>query len=75
MKATEGCGFGPCRNSRERGGPGCYLCDEVAHLPQSRTMDGIHARDKANAARDGERPDKDATNLAFKKRHRVGPHR
>lgn len=30
----EGCGFGPCVRSRERGGPGCHLCDVTAKLPQ-----------------------------------------
>jgi hypothetical protein len=30
----EGCGFGPCRHSRERGGRGCHLCDVTAKLPQ-----------------------------------------
>ena len=29
-----GCGFGPCDNSREMGGAGCYLCDTISHLPQ-----------------------------------------
>ena len=28
------CGLGPCVNSAERGGKGCYLCDVVAKLPQ-----------------------------------------
>ncbi len=30
----EGCGFGPCLASRERGGRGCTLCDVIAKLPQ-----------------------------------------
>lgn len=53
----------------------CRLCTIVAKLPQpaSRHADAIHDRDKTNAERDGERPDKDNRNLAFKKRHRVGP--
>lgn len=29
----EGCGFGPCVDSLERGGAGCDLCDRVAHIP------------------------------------------
>jgi hypothetical protein len=28
----EGCGFGPCQHSLERGGEGCDLCDRVAHI-------------------------------------------
>lgn len=97
----EGCAFGPCRQSRDRGGPGCDLCDRVAKIlakmtPCGKTVNGepctlvyqhpswVACRSKAKASkdeaqsnpeRDGERPDKDDTNLAFKKRHRVGPHR
>jgi hypothetical protein len=29
---AEGCGFGPCRNSLERGGAGCRLCDVIAKI-------------------------------------------
>ncbi len=84
MAVIEGCGFGPCRDSRERGGGGCDLCDRVAHLPQppaSRRVVGeleIHEREHTNAARDGDPKlsgEKDRGNLAFQKRRRVGPHR
>lgn len=33
-EGREGCGFGPCLNSLERGGRGCYLCDTIARLEQ-----------------------------------------
>lgn len=96
----EGCGFGPCKHSKERGGHGCDMCDRVAQIaplePCGRVLaDGVacslyrghpswvacrgtkKAKEAAaaNATRDGERPDKDDTNLAFKRRYREGPHR
>lgn len=59
------------------GDPTCYLCTVVAKLPQPETYAERRARKKAeNVARDGapklagERP---RGNLAFQKRHRVGP--
>lgn len=30
----EGCAFGPCRQSLERGGAGCRLCDRIAKIQQ-----------------------------------------
>lgn len=96
----EGCGFGPCKHSKDRGGHGCDMCDRVAKIAPleacgRQVSDGVtcslfkghpswvacrgtkKARERAavNAARDGDRPDKDAAPLAFKKRTRVGPHR
>lgn len=78
----EGCGFGPCRNSLERGGDGCDLCDRVAKLPQPKraiaAADPADERKQANAARDGAPKlsgEKKRGNLAFEKRRRVGPHR
>jgi hypothetical protein len=70
----DGCGFGPCRNSRDRGGDGCYLCDVVAHLPQPRDVTDDR-RTRAAARRDGVAGVKGGQSLAFKKRYRVGPHR
>jgi hypothetical protein len=49
------------------------MCDRVAMLPQP--IDRAAERKLRNATRDGERPDKDNRNLAFKKRTRLGPNR
>lgn len=78
--APEGCGFGPCWNSLERGGASCDMCDRVAHLPQPvfRDAAGLRARDTKNAGRDGAPKlsgERERTPLAFRKRHREGPHR
>jgi len=83
-RRLEGCAFGPCRDSRERGGAGCHLCDVIAKLPQppsSRRVVGeleIHDREKANAARDGDPKlsgAKQRRHPMFEKRRRQGPHR
>jgi hypothetical protein len=66
--------IGGCDDSLAHGGAGCHLCDVVAKLPQPRTA--MHRLEQAtNATRDGEADRKGGDNLAFKKRHRVGPHR
>lgn len=50
------------------------MCDRVAMLPQQTSRETLRAQ--KNAARDGTPEHKEqARNLAFKKRHRVGPHR
>lgn len=74
----EGCGFGPCINSRERDGTGCDLCDRVAHLPQPVFRDVLRIRENKNAARDGAPKlsgERERKNIAFRPRHRDGPHR
>jgi hypothetical protein len=72
---ARGCAdIGGCDDSVVNGGTGCHLCDVVARLPQPRTaMDRLEQA--ANVTRDGEAELKGGENLAFKKRHRVGPHR
>lgn len=81
-EGREGCGFGPCLDSIERGGRGCYLCDTIAKLEQPgarlAAAAEVRATEKANAARDGAPKLPGAKvrgNLAFEKRRRVGPHR
>jgi hypothetical protein len=81
-EGREGCAFGPCRDSRDRGGAGCYLCDTIAHLEQPAARQAAAAEvreaEKTNAARDGDPKlagEKKRGNLAFEKRRRVGPHR
>jgi hypothetical protein len=84
-EGREGCGFGPCRDSRERGGAGCYLCDVIAKLPQPARRGGlvdaaadVNERETANPERDGAPKlsgERKRGNLAFERRHRVGPHR
>lgn len=80
----EGCGFGPCRNSLERGGKGCRLCDVIAKLPQPRrsiaaAVDAdVHEREHRNAARDGDLKlagAKQRKHPMWEKRRRQGPHR
>lgn len=75
-----GCGFpGGCSDSRDNGGSGCYLCDTVAKLPQPKTaLEAISEREHKNAARDGAERlsgERKRGNIAFRKRHREGPHR
>ena len=67
-EGREGCGFGPCLSSLERGGRGCYLCDTIARLEQPRTRSrgladeadaaavdaDVHEREHKNPARDGD---------------------
>jgi hypothetical protein len=33
-RRNPGCAFGPCNDSAQVGGPGCYLCDVISMLPQ-----------------------------------------
>jgi hypothetical protein len=44
------CAFGPCDNSIEKGGKGCYLCDKVAknlvHPALPRQKDSVTRGDK-----------------------------
>jgi hypothetical protein len=61
------CAVGTCTD------PDCELCQRVARLPQPGTRESI--REKAKATRDGDAKRKGGENLAFKKRHRVGPGR
>ena len=35
-RKNPGCAFGPCNDSKQVGGPGCHLCDDIATLPQKR---------------------------------------
>jgi len=85
-EGREGCGFGPCLDSRERGGRGCRLCDVIARLPQPARPAEIvaavdadaHERAHKNAARDGDPKlpgEKPRRHPMFEKRHRDGPHR
>jgi hypothetical protein len=81
-EGREGCGFGPCLDSRERGGAGCRLCDVIAKLPQperlTRPLEAGEDVSAEAAARDGEPKlsgERKRGNLAFEKRRRVGPHR
>ena len=90
-QGLEGCGFGPCLDSRARGGRGCYLCDTIAELPQphARAAAGlapdvaavdadVHEREHKNATRDGAPKlsgEKERQHPMFEKRRRDGPHR
>jgi hypothetical protein len=90
-EGREGCGFGPCLSSIERGGRGCYLCDTIAKLeqPRARAAAGlapdvaavdadVHEREHKNAARDGAPKlsgEKERQHPMFEKRRRDGPHR
>jgi hypothetical protein len=87
-EGREGCGFGPCLDSIERGGCGCYLCDTVARLEQPaarrRSLDAaaadanVHEREHTNAARDGDPKlagAKSRRHPMWEKRRRQGPHR
>lgn len=49
-EGREGCGFGPCLDSRERGGAGCHLCDVIAKLPQPRRRGAPLVDDAADGA-------------------------
>jgi hypothetical protein len=53
--------------------PHCWLCTVVAELPQPTFNDDRRRGDEGT--RDGTAEQKGGDNLAFKKRHRVGPHR
>jgi hypothetical protein len=33
-RRNPGCAFGPCNDSKQYGGRGCHLCDDIATLPQ-----------------------------------------
>lgn len=81
-EGREGCAFGPCLDSIERGGRGCYLCDTIARLPQPRrsiaAADPADERKQTNAARDGAPKlsgEKERRHPMFEKRRRDGPHR
>lgn len=87
-EGREGCGFGPCLDSIERGGRGCYLCDTIAKLEQpaarrrsltaSAVDVDVHEREHANPARDGDPKlsgAKERRHPMFEKRRREGPHR
>ena len=81
-RSLEGCAFGPCQNSIERGGASCDLCDRVAKIPQVggrlKTSDPADVKPQQNAARGGAPKlagERARGNLAFQKRRRVGPHR
>lgn len=83
-EGREGCGFGPCLDSLERGGRGCYLCDTIAKLeqPAARRVDvaaaDVSEREQKNAARDGDPKlsgAKARRHPMFEKRKRQGPHR
>lgn len=90
-RRLEGCAFGPCRDSRDRGGAGCHLCDVIAKLPQPgadraarRLADAaagdadVHEREHKNAARDGDPKlagAKQRKHPMWEKRKRQGPHR
>jgi hypothetical protein len=59
------CALGTCVLSKALGGPGCYLCDVVAKLPQpkklSRDLDALADAAEAEAAaklkaEDGQQP-------------------
>ena len=74
------CAIAPCEDSRERGGPGCDLCDRVAKLPQLKTRLDLQKRDRAELKDAEPLPDLSAPRAAAialgrRKRHRVGPHR
>jgi hypothetical protein len=88
-EGREGCGFGPCLSSTQRGGPFCYLCDTIARLEQPRAraraltdaaaVDAdVHEREHRNAARDGDPKlsgAKERRHPMYEKRRRQGPHR
>jgi hypothetical protein len=71
--------LGGCADSTANGGAGCYLCDVVAKLPQPKTaLDLISDREQKNATRGGAEKlsgERTRGNIAFRKRHRQGPHR
>lgn len=67
-RRLEGCAFGSCSSSRERGGAGCHLCDVIAKLEQpsdraarrlaaaadAAAVDAdVHEREHKNPTRDG----------------------
>jgi hypothetical protein len=62
------CAFGPCDQSRERGGAGCDLCDRVAKLPQPSTSTMLERQAKY-AVPDASRK-KAPKHPMFTKRHR-----
>jgi hypothetical protein len=75
-----GCALGPCDRSKAKGGPGCYLCDVIAQLPQPRTALDVQKRDRAELKESKPLPDLTApraaaTALGRIRRRRVGPHR
>ena len=79
-EGREGCAFGPCLNSSERGGRGCHLCDVIAKLPQPgrRLVDADPVKPQANAARDGDPKlagERERRHPMWVKRRRDGPHR
>jgi len=81
-RRLEGCAFGPCRDSRERGGAGCHLCDVIAKLPQpqklTRPLEAGEDLAPDKAARDGDPKlsgAKQRRHPMFEKRRRQGPHR
>lgn len=81
-EGREGCGFGPCLESLERGGSGCYLCDTIARLAQPAAkralVEAADVKPTANASRDGDPKlsgAKARRHPMFEKRRRDGPHR
>ena len=70
---------GGCDDSVANGGAGCHLCDVIAKLPQPKTgLEWMQERAQANATRSGAEKlsgERKRGNIAFRKRHRVGPHR
>ncbi len=81
-EGREGCGFGPCLDSRERGGAGCRLCDVIAHLEYPgrarAAADPAGEKPQANAARDGAPKlsgERERRHPMWNKRKREGPHR
>jgi hypothetical protein len=66
------CALGTCVD------PDCYLCAVVAKLPQPESAAEREERKAANATRDGAPTlagERKRKNIAFRKRHREGPHR
>jgi hypothetical protein len=81
-EGREGCGFGPCLDSRERGGRGCYLCDTIARLEQpaarARAADPADVKQQTNPERDGAPKlagERERRHPMWEKRRRDGPHR
>jgi len=54
-----GCAFGPCDNSKENGGAGCYLCDVIAKLPQQVKQDTLREDVRRDGGQRGKRKQSD----------------
>ena len=68
-----GCGFGPCDDATVNGGPGCHLCDVIAHLPQPARLVAPSDLQKHERADLRDKPTR--KDLVFRPRRREGAFR